>query len=189
MIEWTPGRVSDGGFERHCGASGLPINGAFQFRNPPKDKIRFRMQSFSPFRFLTVKTCQPDSGSKGYEDTIEGNPAFDWTSGTEWGQARASRTSFMQETVLRGIEECEPSGGGMLDYQRVTADQDIGRVENDELVFAVGILCGHIDQCVFRLLRNLILALAQSVVSLRPGPGSPRSIASPRRVLSQVRTF
>jgi hypothetical protein len=92
----------------------------------------------------------------------------------------------MQECVTGGEKGCETLGGGMLDHRGETTHHEVSRIKNDKLVFVVGVLHG-ICQCIFRRQRKLILALNQSMVSLRPGSGSPRSMASLRQELSWVR--
>jgi hypothetical protein len=94
----------------------------------------------------------------------------------------------VQESITRDIKHCKTLGGGVPDHQREIIHHELIRRKEDKFVFAVGVLHG-IGQRVSRRQRKPILTLTQSMVSLRPGSGSPRLMASLRRVLSQSRAL
>ena len=71
---------------------------------------------------------------------IEGDITIDLTPGTEQGKAGIGMTSFVQESITDDVKGHGKLGGGVFDHQRTTADQEVGRIENDELIFPVGIL-------------------------------------------------
>lgn len=135
--------------ERYGGTFGFPSNGIKETFGFLKDEICLWVQPLVPSSVLTFATSQPNHRGKCDENWVKGSPAFDVPPGIERGQARTRGTSFMQETVLGGVEGCDLVGGGMFDHHRATANKEVRRGQNNQLVFVIGILHG-VDHCVLR---------------------------------------
>ena len=73
----------------------LPNSSFMDFVNPSKDFLCFWMQPCPPSRDLMIKPPQSELGSKVYKDGVEGNFPINKASGTKWGEAGTSGTSFM----------------------------------------------------------------------------------------------
>jgi hypothetical protein len=152
--------------------------------NVGEDLLRIRMQFSHPPRALTIKAPQSELGGKVHEDRVEGNVAVNITPGAEGRQTRAGGIPFVQESIAGGVKERGTFGCGVFDHHGETADQEVRRVEDNQLIFPGDSLGGADQRRVCRQQKRLTLTLNQSVPWHLPGSYPCITMCSTRLRLS-----